>query len=300
MEKKQLTALLEQASYPKETICALMSDYEQLLCAPACRQILEEARARYRAGAPLSYYEESDRLVKEAEKETTVHPYAAELLFYLHLAPILKEQYEKEGLPARYFDGVMAGILCKLMECHRMYGIWGSFVAIWFARFFCRSLYAIGRLEFCLMACPLDFSSGQRQIKKGEPVIDVHIPSRGPLTAEELEASYLEAAAFFAPKLKGQAVFHCESWLLADFHSEMLPESSGIRLFARRYHLIEQTPDEGDFWRIFYLPSDTPPQTLPEQTALQRGYKKRLLQGLDLYGGRGIFFLEPSAKNSNK
>lgn len=296
MNTQQLQQLLTDHNYPKEAIASLVSDYEALCRCPACLLILQNAEERYKKGIPFSFYEESEHLIKAAKEGTTVHPYGAELLFYLHLAPILQEQYKKDAIPDRYFDGMMAGILCKLFECHRMYGIWGSFVAVWFARFFARSLYAIGRLEFCLMACPRDFVLSGTTVKKGEMLIDVHIPSRGRLKNEELEASYLEAAAFFAEKTDGKAVFHCESWLLADFHSEMLPPSSGIRIFADRYHIVEQTPDEGDFWRIFYLPDDLPPKDLPEDTALQRGYKKRLLAGLPLYGARGIFVLEAPQK----
>ena len=283
--------LLKSANYPQEAVQSLTKDYRALLEDPSCRALLEESLDCFKKGRPFSFYEQSQRLVTAAKDGTSVHPYAAEILFYLHLAPVLKENYQKDGIPDRYFDGFMAGVLCKLYECHKMYRIWGSFVACWFSRFFARSLYAIGRFECCLMPCPADFSSNEKSILKGQPVIDVHIPSRGPLEEQEMEDSYKEAAAFFASKLQGPPAFHCESWLLADFHSEMLPEASGIRRFASRYTLLEKTPDEGDFWRIFYLDDDTPVHLLPENTTLQKEYKKRLAEGLPLYGGRGIFFL---------
>lgn len=291
MTAAEFEKLLLSANYPEDARASLQKDYIALQKSPACLEILEKAHAFYSKGTPFSFYEQSEELVLAAKKETSVHPYSAELLFYLHLAPLLKEQYEKDGLAPKYFDGVMAGFLCKLYECHKMYGIWGSFVAVWFSRFFARSLYAIGRFECCLMRAPLDFEKDGKKISKGDLVIDVHIPSRGRLEKEEMERSYLEAAEFFSAQIKGDPAFHCESWLLADFHREMLPENAGIRLFADRYQLVERTPDEGDFWRIFYLPDDTDPSSLPENTALQKGYKNRLLKGLDLYGGRGYFFL---------
>jgi hypothetical protein len=291
MESFLFEKMLNDARYPKEAVESLVKDYRALLNSPACRAILEGAYENYKEGRCFSFYGESERLVTAAKEETDVHPYGAEILFYLHLAPLLKDHYERDAIPSRYFDGFMEGVLCKLFECHKLFGIWGSFVAVWFSRFFARSLYAIGRFECCLMPCPLDFEKEGKRISKGAPVIDVHIPSRGRLEKEEMERSYLEAAEFFSAQIKGDPAFHCESWLLADFHREMLPKNAGIRLFADRYQLVERTPDEGDFWRIFYLPDDTDPSSLPENTALQKGYKNRLLKGLDLYGGRGYFFL---------
>lgn len=287
-----LAELMKKEGYPNECISSLVADYSALLCESRCKRILESAAELYRDKTPFSLYEESRRLT-EAGKEAGVHPYAAEILFYLHLAPVLQEHYRQEGIPARYFSGMMQGILCKLHECHRMYDIWGSFVAVWFIRFFDRSLYAIGRFEFCLMNSPSDYAVRAIPVKKGQPLIDVHIPSRGSLLEKEMVASYAEAAEFFKKRLNGQkVVFHCESWLLADYHDDFLKEDSGIRLFAHRYFLVERTPDEGDLWRIFYKDADLPAAELPEDTALKRGYKRRLLEGKELYGGRGIFVFD--------
>ena len=118
---------------------------------------------------------------------------------------------------------------------------------------------------------------------------------------KEAEESYAEAAEFFKKNLGGApAVFHCESWLLADYHEEMLQKDSGILTFARRYQLVERTPPEGDLWRIFYKDADLSPEDLPEDTALKRGYKKHLTAGNALYGGRGLFLFEKPALPSKE
>ena len=293
MNTLYLAELMKKEGYPNACISSLISDYSALLSDGQAKKLLSGCTELYSERTPFSLYEESCRLVRLAEG-AGVHPYAAEILFYLHLAPVLQEHYRQEHIPAAYFSGMMQGILCKLYECHKMYGVWGSFVAVWFLRFFNRSLYAIGRFEFCLMNSPADYEVCSRTIRKGQLLIDVHIPSRGRLSEKEMVASYAEAAEFFKKRLNGQkAVFHCESWLLADYHDEFLREDCGIRLFAHRYLLVERTPDEGDLWRIFYKDADLPPQALPEDTALKRGYKKRLLEGKELYGGRGLFVFDP-------
>lgn len=289
MNTLYLSELMKKEGYPNECISSLIADYGALLGHPVTKGILRSYSEEYAAGKSFSFYDASC-LLAEQGRQAGVHPYASEILFYLHLAPILQENYRQEGIPDRYFSGMMQGILCKLYECHGMYDIWGSFVSVWFARFFNRSLYAIGRFEFCLMNSPADYEVCGKRVKKGQPLIDVHIPSRGRLSEQEMVASYAEAADFFKKRAGlPEVVFHCESWLLADFHEEFLREDGGIRLFAHRYAVVERTPDEGDLWRIFYKDADLPPEALPEDTALKRGYKKRLLLGKELYGGRGLF-----------
>lgn len=291
----QFKNLINEANYPIDACVSLERDYGALLENPACGMFLKRAEQAYRQGE-LNLYEGSEELVRLG-KEASVHPYALEILFYLHLAPVLREKYREMGLNDSFFAGMMQGILCKLYECHRLYGVWGSFVAIWFSRFFNLSLYAIGRFECCLMRADKDYLFGEGSVKKGSLLIDVHIPSRGKLTPGECAQSYRAAAAFFAPKLQGErAVFHCESWLLADYVKQGLDGKAGIAAFADRYTLVERTPDEGDLWRIFYLHDYSDPDTLPEDTALQRLFKKRLQKNLPLYGGRGLFIYEDDEK----
>lgn len=291
----QFENLINEANYPIDAVKSLVHDYGALLANDACSMFLQRAEQSYKAGA-LNLYEGAEELVRLG-KEASVHPYALEILFYLHLAPLLREKYSGMGLDDSFFAGMMQGILCKLYECHRLYGVWGSFVAIWFSRFFNLSLYAIGRFECCLMRAGQDYAVQGSCIPKGSLLIDVHIPSRGKLIPEECAESYRAAAAFFAPKLQGgKAVFHCESWLLADYVKQGLDRASGIARFADRYTLVERTPDEGDLWRIFYLHDYSAPDTLPEESALQRLFKKRLQKNLPLYGGRGLFIYEDDEK----
>ena len=108
----------------------------------------------------------------------------------------------------------------------------------------------------------------------------------------ELAQSYKEAAAFFAPKLEAPTAFQCESWLLFEHHKEMLPPDCGIRRFAEDYTYMEKAPDEGDLWRIFGNADTSKPELLPENTSLQRVYKRWLSEGNPVYCGKGIFFCD--------
>ena len=296
MNPEELYGFLKQHGFPAEACRSLSDDARSLMRDGRCAAILARYKEDYAAGRAISYFDAADELEKAAQP-AGIHPYAAQMLFYLSLAPQLRIFYRERGLPDELFDGAISDLWCKARECHRVYGVWGSFVAYWFSRFFNFSLYTLGRLEFCLIPCPTDYEEAGLRIKKGQLCIDVHIPSREPLTRESLDDAYARAAAFFADRLaEVPTVFHCESWLLADYHDEMLPPDSGILLFAHDYERVARAPDAGDLWRIFGREDVDPPEFLPEDTRLQKAYKKRLCARLPVYGGVGLFFYDHHPK----
>lgn len=276
---------------PPDALTALREAWTVLDGVNACGKLLNFRAESYRKGEPFSFYESCDRYAEAAEGY--VHRYTAEFIFYAAFLPLLKEKYKAMGAPDCCYDGAREDLLSKLRECRAVYGINGSFVSSWFAGFFDLSLFTFGRLEFRLTSCPCDFEKDGKRIKKGQPCIDVHIPSKGHLTREDLDASYAQAAAFFAPELNGApVVFHCHSWMLADYHPEMLDRNSGIMTFYNDYTVVKNTGDDGDLWRIFGGAAFGDCDLLPEKTALQRAYKARLKAGLPVYGGVGLFFYE--------
>lgn len=299
MNEKEFSALLLENGFPRDAVETLKRDYAALTGCQETRALLEGCAGAFRKGEKCSFTRTAEELRKYKEK-TGVHPYASDLLTYIHEAPVLREKYRERGLKDELFTGVMDDLRCKLYECLAVFGLPGSFVSPWFARFFDFSLYALGRLEFCLIPCPVDYEKDGLKIGKGQPCIDVHIPSKGKLKREDLTAAYAEAAEFFAPRLEGPAVFHCESWLLNPDHRKMLPENSGILRFAADYDLIGTTRCEDDLWRIFANADTDRPETLPEDTALRRAYKRLLLDHQPFYGGIGLFFWERYTETPEK
>lgn len=122
-------------------------------------------------------------------------------------------------------------------------------------------------------------------------VINMHIPSCGPLKKEDCEASFRQAAAFFADAFPGEEIaFFCESWLLYPRHREFLSPDSGIVQFMSFFDIYKTEEGDGDLWRIYNREYDGNPEALPEETTIQRGYKKLLLSGGHAGYGEGIFF----------
>ena len=77
---------------------------------------------------------------------------------------------------------------------YKMNGEIGLDETAWLSRHFSGKLYRLGRLQFCLGSFENDYPA--HDIKKGENVIEVHIPADGKLSFEECTASFVRAHAF--------------------------------------------------------------------------------------------------------
>ena len=165
----------------------------------------------------------------------------------------------------------------------------GSFVAWWFPGFFNMTRFALGRLQFEIVTYKgEDYEKQGRILKKGDRVINVHIPrSETPLTKEATDASYAQAAEFFADALLSrQVVFVCDSWLLLADTLEVFPKHTNTYRFIHEYDVVKNSysPEGryGDAWRLFNMDYTGNIEDYPENTCMCRAYKDYLRRG-----GRG-------------
>ncbi|MFR9216055.1 MAG: acyltransferase domain-containing protein [Ruthenibacterium sp.] len=248
------------------------------------RAVLERTVAAYEAGEEVdirSVLEAMDGFAGACGES----PYTMRMLPYLCLLEPARARYEAAGLDGAVYHDSFADLLWKTRECRKIYGVWGSFVAPWFYRFFALRCFALGRLQF-----EWAVFQGDAPLARGTPVLNVHVPSSGPLCMEECEASYARAVRFFGLSGREAVPFVCDSWLLHPLCAG-LPEASGIRRFAAAYRLLYVTEDPArmDMWIIFGRPWDGNAAALPEGTALQRLFKAQLLSGGSVGRGYGLY-----------
>ena len=231
--------------------------------------------------------------VGEAAEKVGIHKYTSDELYYLCLTRGLKKYYDEKGLPEQIYRDTASDLRWKLDECWKMYGIWGSFVAFWFPEWFWMTRFALGRLQFELWEFPEKYEQNGRKNTNGfNQVINTHIPSCGPLTRENAEDSFRQAAEFFKDTFPGEEVpIYCESWLLFEPHREFIAPDSGIAGFMDWFDIFHTVYEGHDMWRVFYrMDAEENPADLPEDTVLRRGYKQRLLEGKGTGWGEGIFY----------
>ncbi len=282
--RKDLKAICADLDFPPEAIRAMADAEQRIRKDPDAERIWQGQEALYEQDFHMDY-ENALKEIDLAAGKAGVHRYTAELLFFLRLTEPLREFYQERGISLEIWHDSCMDLRWKLTECHEVYQIWGSFVAEWFSGFFDLTRFALGRLQFELM----EFPKGCGGAGERKQAINVHIPSCGPLDLEKCHEAYQKAADFFSDAFPdGDAAFVCHSWLLFPPNRTMLGEGSRIVRFMEEYDIFEVEEGNGDLWRIFKREDCSDAAGLPEETKLQRAYKKWLLEGRKAGMGRGL------------
>lgn len=118
-------------------------------------------------------------------------------------------------------------------------------------------------------------------LKKGDPILEIHIPAASPLLAPACEDSLKQSRAFFAqyfPDFPWKA-YTCVSWMLNPHFADVLPPDSNIVCFQRKFRLfpVPGADDKQMFDRVFDgAPRDI--ANLPRNTTLRRAILEHMEQ----------------------
>ena len=204
--------------------------------------------------------------------------------------------YENNAISMEIFWNTAADIFFKMRECKTVYGVYGTFVASWYADFFKLKRFSFGRLQCeCVSFSASDCRVNGNIVKTGQRVLNVHIPSCGHIEREDVIKSLDKAYDFFG--FEGVMPVICNSWLLYPDHINVYPEKSRIRKFFDMFQIISsKNSEEGKFpdgWRVFGSETEKDKyKDLKEETTLQKNFKKYLLEGKRTGSGLGIMFFQ--------
>ncbi len=237
--------------------------------------------------------------VEEVATEFGENVYTLNMVFLLGNTEELLRRYKERGIPEDIYWDTMADLRFKLLECMECKGVPGSFVAGWFNGFFELTRFAYGRFQYEMTEFGRDESFTTKSgitIKKGDPLVNFHIPSSGiSLTDDVRLDSYKRAFEHYKDRFGGGPVlFVCGSWLLFPKHREFLPSNSNILRFMDDFELISWAEKDGfsNDWRVFGRYSDLPYAELPEDTSLRKAYKHWLCSGKKTGDGYGVIVFD--------
>lgn len=233
--------------------------------------------------------------LKALSEQLGENEYTMNMCLLLGACPALRERYAEKGIDEAIFWKSIEDMRWKLRECMDCEEVWGTFVPHWYRGFFEMTRFGLGRFQFEETDFDADYyEKCGNTLKRGDTVINFHIPSAGPLTDEKRLDSYKQAYKFFGGKDGEPMAFVCGSWLLYEGHREFLPENSNILRFMDDFDIIRSADKEkfGDGWRVFGKYSNGPVDDLPEDTSIRRAFKQRLQQGKPTGYGYGVFFFD--------
>lgn len=152
------------------------------------------------------------------------------------------------------------------------YGYYAFDRGFWTIRQIGAVLFRLGALEY--------------EICRDEKRVQIHIPSDADLRRNSISASLAMEMEFMKnhfPEVCGWT-HSCGSWLLSPALPELLPETSNILAFQRRFSLTKTDPEARDYLQWVYKFADPDRSSinlneLPENTSLQKRMKEFVLAG---------------------
>ena len=129
-------------------------------------------------------------------------------------------------------------------------------------------------------------------LRTGDDVIKFHIPRGADLTPSHVEKSMEQG--FMLCKLRyPECDFRkivCTSWMLDPKLPDILPENAKIAQFIRGFVLFPSGDTAGNACMSYVWPGETcAPEELPENTSLQRGIKRMMLEGSYIFWTSGAW-----------
>lgn len=128
-----------------------------------------------------------------------------------------------------------------------------------------------------------------------DKVISIHIPGKQKFTPDIVDESLNEALEFIKKYFPDEMsnAFHCYSWMCDPQLIELLPESSNISNFCRRFKHLANVSQGIDVPRFIFQTVDDniDYDSLPEDTSLRKIMKEHYKSGKAIYETTGYFFI---------
>lgn len=280
---------------PPEAIEVLKKTAKQIA---QTKEILEGfTKAKYELMGSKIKIEEALEAIRKLSAKADISEYTFYFIFLVNCTDILLENYKKHNISEQIFWDSMDDFRCKLLECHEVKGVWGTFVPNWYDLFLTMERFALGRFQYEEIKYDGErYSKNGIEINPGDRVYNFHIPSSGKKIDKPARMdSYARAYEFFGCRQKGEhLILVCTSWLLYKEHEKFLPAYSNILDFMSDFDIVlsKSTENFDDSWRVFGKYHNLPLQQWPTDTSLRKAIVDHLLAGGKMGYGKGIIVFD--------
>ncbi len=212
-------------------------------------------------------------------------------IYFLLFCEELSKRYEEKGIPTQILSESLQDFKDSTISYYEKNNTLGfaKGTTEWLINHFSFNLFRLGRLQFCMYGMYEDVP--EKNIKKGDPVIDVHIPRGASLNMESVDDAFQKAKVFFAkyfPDYKFE-YYTCFSWMLDDTLKQFLSEESNIMKYKNLYEVVHTR--EMDSALYFAFSPTTTRENIKDfepKSSLQRKLKEYTLSGGKFYNSLGI------------
>ena len=223
--------------------------------------------------------------------------YTIWILFFVFAAESAKYEYVRMNIDESIYWDTFSDIRYKAIECKKRYGAYGIFVPDWYPRFYRLNIFKFGCMQYDIDKYvdveKKPYVYNNTVVQKDDFILGIHIPSSGEsFNSSARMESYKKAYDFFKAKLNNKImVCGCHSWLLYPEYRNIFSSNSNIRSFVDEFDITSTINQDyfEDSWRIF---GNAVSDNLPEDTSLQRSFKKYCLCGGKYGIGCGVLLFD--------
>ena len=216
------------------------------------------------------------------------------LLSFLYLCEGLAKRYEERGIPEEVLLATLHDLVLWTDAWSDVKGELYLGELIWLAQTMRMRLFRLGSLEFMANTASADCEA--LGLKRGDPIVEVHIPAGADLSEEAVRASLKAAVAFFRQYAPEHAFRHftCHSWLLDPALDALLPPTSNIIRFRDLFTPTEAEESYAALRYVFRWNTNRRnlKNAVPSSSFAER-MKKYVLGGGVLHEAGGVIGIEP-------
>ena len=166
----------------------------------------------------------------------------------------LYNKYQQKGISDEIFTNTVADFKNSANLYKNSKGTYGITTAgaEWLELIFSFKLFRLGRLQFCITG--INYDVPEDNLKKGDSIIDVHIPRGDSITEHLVTESFDMAKEFFKkyfPDYKYD-YYICHSWMLDDTLYKFLDENSNILKFKSMWQPRVKLEMDSILYFVFY------------------------------------------------
>ena len=276
----------KELGFPTESLSELEEAYLSVTANDDTRSLFEKTLDSMLNPNEIVFNEVTEKIVGL----THISPYTLNAVLCVRAIDPLRAAYEAEGVSDK-LDIFLPNLKPQLIRCKEVLGVWGLENGFWQWMFHELGCVTLGRLEYE----PFHHFCERRygEIKKGDPVILIHIPRGKSLDMNEVMESLKLAYEYFKDRFDNQTVpFMTHSWLLyPPFLKDVFKKGGNLQKFAELFDIIsENTAGYQNFPNVFgcqYPGEDT--SGVPQKTSLQRSMLEFIKRGNLMGEGYGIF-----------
>lgn len=206
------------------------------------------------------------------------------LSFYSFMALETYRNYCDKNISKDIFINSMKDIKIWSEECHRKYGVYGIEEIHWIFKSINLDVIRLGRLQYESTVLDRDICI-EKELFKGQKVINIHIPEDGRLEYELCIQSLRNARDYFK---KETNIFICESWLLSPKLKELLSCDNNIIKFQNLFDICQHHFEYSQAEQRIFKDILEDKSKYPEDTCLRRKAKPLYIKGEDIGIGIGI------------